>query len=126
MKSAKVLLQHNLYENSISMAYYAMYNLLMATLFKTGIKCENHSGPILLLKLLFKEDGLFKQISEAKKERIDKQYYVTIEKDEITRDVAEELLRNAEDFVLDIKVFCKRLTLNKIEDMRCQLKLFID
>lgn len=26
LKSAKLLLQHSLYENSISMSYYAMYN----------------------------------------------------------------------------------------------------
>ena len=53
LKSAKLLLQNNLYENSIGMSYYAMYNLLIALLFRVGIKCENHSGSILLLKLLF-------------------------------------------------------------------------
>jgi len=56
LKSAKLLLQNNLYENSISMSYYAMYNLLLAFLFRVGIKCENHGGSILLLKLLFAED----------------------------------------------------------------------
>ncbi len=101
LKSAKLLLKNNLYENSISMSYYAMYNLLLALLFRVGIKCENHGGSILLLKLLFEKNELYKQISDAKKERIDKQYYVTSEKDEITKEVAEELLNNAEDFVLN-------------------------
>src|SRR3990167_5527271 len=88
MKSAKLLLQNNLYENSISMSYYAMYNLLLASLFRIGVKCENHSGSILLLKFVFAENELYGIISAAKTERIDKQYYVTTEKDEITKDIA--------------------------------------
>ena len=109
LKSAKLLLQNNLYENSVGMSYYAMYNQLTALLFMVGIKCENHAGSILLLKILFNEEELFKLISNAKKERIDKQYYVTTEKDEITKEIAEELLKNAEDFVLKIKLLIKRL-----------------
>ena len=118
LKSAKLLLKNNLFENSIGMSYYAMYNLLLALLFRTGIKCENHGGSILLLKLLFKEDYLYKLISDAKKERIDKQYYVTTEKDEITKEIADELLSNAEDFVLKIKVVIKNLNNDSIEEFR--------
>ena len=40
LKSAKILLKNDLYENSVSMTYYAMYNSLTALLFKIGIKCE--------------------------------------------------------------------------------------
>jgi len=53
LKSSKILLQNNLYENSISMSYYAMYNSLTALLFKAGIKCENHSASIFFIKKLF-------------------------------------------------------------------------
>ena len=118
LKSAKLLLQNNLYENSIGMSYYAMYNLLLALLFRTGIKCENHGGSILLLKLLFGEDDLYKLISNVKKERIDKQYYVTTEKDEITKEIADELFNNAEYFVLKIKVVIKNLNNDSIEEVR--------
>ena len=118
LKSAKLLLQNNLYENSVSMSYYAMYNQLTALLFMAGIKCENHAGSILLLKLLFNEEELFKLISNAKKERIDKQYYVTTEKDEITKEIAEELLKNAENFVLKMKLLIKRLTHEQINEVR--------
>lgn len=118
LKSAKLLLQNNLYENSIGMSYYAMYNLLLALLFRVGVKCENHGGSILLLKLLFEENDLFKLISDAKKERIDKQYYVTTEKDEITKEIAEELLNNAEDFVLKMKVVIKNLNNDSIDEIR--------
>ncbi|MEK6874335.1 MAG: HEPN domain-containing protein [Nanoarchaeota archaeon] len=118
LKSAKLLLQNNLFENSIGMSYYAMYNLLLALLFRVGIKCENHGGSILLLKLLFNENELYKTISDAKKERVDKQYYVTTEKDEITKEIADELLSNAEDFVLKMKVVIKNLNNDSIEELR--------
>jgi len=118
LKSAKLLLQNNLYENSIGMSYYTMYNLLVALLFRVGIKCENHGGSILLLKLLFGENELFKLISDAKKERIDKQYYVTTEKDGITEEIAEELLTDAEDFVLKIKLVINQLNNDSIGEIR--------
>jgi uncharacterized protein (UPF0332 family) len=118
LKSAKLLLENNLYENSIGMSYYAMYNLLLALLFKIGIKCENHSGSILLLKLLLEENELYKLISDAKKERIDKQYYVTTEKDEITNEIADELLKKAEEFILKTKVVINNLNNDKIEEIR--------
>lgn len=118
LKSAKILLQNNLYENSISMSYYAIYNLLLSLLFRTGIKCENHNGSILLLNLLFNEEKLYESISNAKKERLDKQYYVVAEKDNLTREIAENLLNNAEDFVLKIKVIIKNLNNGDIDDLR--------
>lgn len=118
LKSAKLLLQNNLYENSIGQSYYAMYNQLLALLFHVGIKCENHGGSILLLKLLFGENDLHKLISDAKKERIDKQYYVTAEKDEITKEIAEELLSNAEEFVLKMKLVIKNLNNDLIKEVR--------
>ncbi len=118
LKSAKLLLQNNLYENSVGMSYYTMYNQLTALLFVVGIKCENHAGSILLLRLLFEEQELFSLISHAKKERIDKQYYVTAKKDEITKEIAEELLNNAENFVLKMKVVIKSLNNESINKIR--------
>ncbi len=118
LKSAKLLLQNQLFENSISMSYYAMYNLLLGLLFGTGIKCENHGGSILLIKLLFGSDELYKLISDAKKERIDKQYYVTSEKDNITQEIADELYSHAEEFSLKLKVIIKNLNYGQIEGLR--------
>lgn len=117
-KSAKLLLQNNLYENSIGMSYYSMYNLLIALLFRAGIKSENHAGSILLLKLLFGKKDLFKLISVAKKERIDKQYYVTTEKSEATKEAAQNLLNDAEDFVLKMKLVIKNLSNEYIDEFR--------
>ena len=118
IKSARLLLNNNLYENSVSMSYYAMYNSLIALLFKTGIKCENHSGSILLLNLLFEKNDLFKIISKAKKERIDKQYYISEENDEITQKEVEQLLKNSEDFVLNLKTIIQRLNHEDVNNFR--------
>lgn len=123
-KSAKILLQNSLYENSISMSYYAMYDSLTALLFKIGIKCENHSAAILLLKELFNENKLFKAISFAKEERIDKQYYVTSKDNVIlTKKSADDLLKKAEEFIVQIKLIIKKINTSKIEELR---KAFID
>ena len=124
-QSAKLLLQNNLYENSISMSYYSMYNFLLALLFKVGVKCENHTGSILLLQLLFEEQALYRIISDAKKERIDKQYYVTTEKDELTKDIAEELFYRAEDFVLKIKLVIQQLNNETIEHLRKKFETLV-
>ncbi|MBW3002502.1 HEPN domain-containing protein [Candidatus Woesearchaeota archaeon] len=121
LKSAKLLLANSLFENSVGMAYYAMYDLLIGLLFKAGIKCENHSGSILLLKVIFNQNGLFKTISDAKKERIDSQYYVTA--DEITKESTRELLGIAEDFILKMTLFIKNLNNEDIEKARKELTM---
>ncbi len=74
LASAKILLEKAHPEESVSLAYYCMYNALTALLFRTGIKCGNHSASISLLKEVFGIDN--EDISFAKKERIEKQYYV--------------------------------------------------
>ncbi len=106
LKSAKILLQNNLYENSVSMSYYTMYNSLTALLFKVGVKCENHSGSIILFKNLFGRIDLHKTIKFAKKERIDKQYYVDFI---LTKTSAVDLLKKAEDFLVKMKLIIKNI-----------------
>ena len=104
LKSAKLLMQNNLYENSVSMSYYAMYNMLVALLFKVGVKCENHTGSVLLLKKLFNNHELYDLIFSAKKERIDKQYYVTSKKYKLTETAAKNLIADAETFLVEIRL----------------------
>ena len=48
--SARLLLDNDLFEQSVSMAYYSMYYSVMALFFASGIKCENHTAAIVLLK----------------------------------------------------------------------------
>ena len=42
-KAANLLFDNNLFEESISLAYYSVYNTLMALFFKVGMKCKNHT-----------------------------------------------------------------------------------
>lgn len=110
---AKLLFENNRFEESISMAYYSMYNCLNSLLFKIGIKCENHSGAILLLKVLFEIDN--SEISFVKSERIDKQYYVDFK---ITKEQILEIIRIAEKTNGDLSNFIALLNNKSIGEYR--------
>src|SRR3989339_856965 len=104
-KSAKILFQNQLYENSTSEAYYCIYNSLLALLFKIGIKSENHSASIILFDRLFGNKDLVKIIFWAKEERIDKQYYVeTQQVVKVTKESCYEMILKTEDFLVKIKL----------------------
>jgi len=75
---AKLAYDAGIYENAVSEAYYSIYNTVMSLFFKCGIKCENHSGAIILMKDLFNLEELYSIFSEFKKDRIDNQYYISI------------------------------------------------
>lgn len=108
--SAKILLGNFRLEETVSLTYYSMYNLLMALFFKVGIKSENHTATIILLKEIFDLDNSF--ILFAKKERVDKQYYVNFK---ITKKEIEDLIKGAEEFNEKLLDFISRLTNEKIK-----------
>lgn len=119
LKSSKLLLKNQLYENSISEAYYCMYNSLLALLFKAGIKSENHSASIIFLKDLFEEDSLYDIISSAKEERIDKQYYIESQQiSKVTEDSCGDMIVKTEDFLVKIKLLISQLNNEKISRIR--------
>lgn len=115
IKASQILIKSELLEEAVSMAYYSMYYSLLALMFKCGIKCENHTGNILLLKEVFDEEELHKIISDAKEERIDKQYYVDFE---ITKKEVEDLIAKAQDFTIKIKLLIESLTKDKTDEIR--------
>jgi len=115
--SAKLLLDNDRYEESVSMGYYSMYYSVMALFFATGIKCENHSAAIRLLKGIFGIDN--SAIKVAKAERIDKQYYVTSAP---VRIEVITLIRDAESFNAVLHDAIARLTNEKKESFRQSLK----
>ncbi len=108
--SAKILLKNERLEESVSLVYYSMYNLLLALLFKTGIKSENHTASIILFKEIFEKDNSF--ILFAKKERVDKQYYVDFK---ITKKEVEDLINKTELFNEELFDFISKLTNEKIK-----------
>ena len=117
--SAKLLLQNDFYENSVTMSYYAMYNSLLALFFKCGIKSENHSASVVIFKEVFNKTDLHNIISWAKKERIDKQYYIISDEDKaLTKESASEMLMKAEKFTVGIKTLIKGLKNEDIQEIR--------
>jgi uncharacterized protein (UPF0332 family) len=116
-KSAKLLLEHELFENSIQMSYYAMYNSLLALLFKCGIKSENHAGSILLFKELFKRQEMFEIISDAKEGRIETQYYVVSTQ---SREPARAMFSDTEEFLVQMKLIISGLGTEEIRRIRSE------
>ena len=116
--SAKILLENNKLEESVSLVYYSMYHILTALLFKVGIKCENHSASIILLKELFSIDNL--GIFFAKKERVDKQYYTDFY---VTKQEVIEAVKTAENFNKRLLDFISKLGNQKIKEYREKFKI---
>jgi len=110
-KSGSILLDAKLYEDSISMFYYSMYDSLLAFLFFVGIKSENHSFSIFLLDFLFGRKDLCKMVLSSKKERIEKQYYVN---SLFNREDLVELRDLAEDFNLEVNLLIDSISFEKI------------
>jgi len=119
LKSAKILLQNGLYENSVTEAYFAMYNCVLALLYKVGIKSENHSASIVLVGKLFKATELFKAISSAKEERIDQQYYVESEqKHNVTKGSCNDMVTKTEDFMIKTKLLVGKMNNEDVNRIR--------
>ena len=113
LDSAKLLLKNNKLEEAISMAYYSMYYSLLALLLRVGIKSENHTASIMLLKELFGLDN--SEMLKAKKERVDKQYYVDFK---IVESDVKNLIKIAENFNAGIFDFLEKMNLSEIERIR--------
>ncbi len=119
LKSAKILFQSQLYENSTSESYYCMYNSVLALLFKIGIKSESHSASIILFDKLFNKPDLTKIVYWAKGERIDKQYYIETQQiAKATKESCNEMLLKAEDFLIKIKLLINEVSNEKINSAR--------
>jgi uncharacterized protein (UPF0332 family) len=113
LKAARILLESTLLEESVSMAYYSMYHSVMALFFRIGIKCENHAAAIIILSDILGMDA--RPLAEAKRERIDKQYYVS---STIARKDVEDLITTAAEFNALILDQIDRLTSANITKYR--------
>lgn len=120
LASARLLLDNERFEESVSMAYYSMYYSVLALFFATGIKCENHTAAILLLDEVFGVDS--SALESAKIERLDKQYYVSSAP---IRGEVVSLIKTAESFDAELLDFIDRLTNEKRESFRNRLQTLI-
>ena len=102
---AKGLFEDGNYDDSISRAYYAMYQAATALLLSSDIVCKTHSGLLKMFSLHFVKSGridkrYFDMLSSAKDLRENGDYeafFIAQEED------AEETLGNAEEFIRKIK-----------------------
>ena len=117
LKSSEILLGNGQIEDAVPMAYYSMYNMLTALLYKVGIKCENHSASITILKELFGIEN--SKIIFAKKERVDKQYYVDFK---ITKEEVGNMIKSAEQFNSMLYDFSDKLTTKEASEYRKELE----
>jgi len=113
LASAKILFENDKIEETVSLAYYSAYNLLLSLLFKTGIKSENHLATIILLKEIFDFDNSI--ILSVKEERIKTQYYVDFD---ISKEQVIAIIREVEDFNGNFFDFISKLTREKIDFYR--------
>ena len=105
LRAAKILIKQDLLEESTTMSYYSMYHKATALLLLLGIKCENHNATILILKEVLNLDT--KDFSDAKDERIDKQYYTD---SKTKKQDATNLIKKAELFIEKLDYFVDELT----------------
>ena len=113
--SAKILLKNKMFEEATALIYYSMYNISIALLFRVGIKCENHTATIIILKSIFNIEN--KEIKKSKKERIDKQDYFDFK---ITEDDVINGIKEAEQFnkkMFDIIMKLKREEIQNYRDI---------
>ena len=121
---AKLAFEAGIYENAVSEAYYSIYNTVMSLFFKCGIKCENHSASVILIKDLFHLDDLHSIFLEYKKDRIDNQYYLPVVGTEpINKEKCHERIKTAQRFNLKLRSYTGKLTLQDITKIRKDFEL---
>jgi uncharacterized protein (UPF0332 family) len=91
-------------EWTVTTAYYARYFVLYALLMKLGIKSEIHDCSIAVAHLIAEQGiiplDLVDDISSAKEQRIDMQYYLP---KEIKKENIEKNVKKARTFVLEME-----------------------
>src|SRR3989338_858959 len=105
LRAARIIFNQKLFEEAVSMAYYAMYHKATALFYLIGIKCESHAAVIVLLKELFGIDNT--DISFAKKERVDKQYYIDFI---VSENDVKDMISLSEKFTGNMDIFIDKLT----------------
>ncbi|MFH0869513.1 MAG: HEPN domain-containing protein [archaeon] len=103
--SSKKLLEIENYDDATALTYYSMYYAVLALFYKCGIKSENHAGTIILLKEIFGINNT--GMAKAKKERVDKQYYVDFK---ATKKEVDDGVNTAEEFNSKIRETIERLS----------------
>ena len=109
LRSAKILLDHDEVEDSVSRAYYAMFHAAKAILFTKGVKAKTHKGVISSFsENIVKKSILGKEFADIlrkafdMRQRCDYEIYAKLEKE-----LVKEVVSDAENFVNKIRELMK-------------------
>ena len=105
-------------KESTQLIYFSVYYSILALLFRTGIKSENHLASIILLKEIFSLDNSFVLILQKKRVGT---YYpdFNLQKQEFV-----QLIQKAEDFNINLLDFISKLTNEEIKSYRNKFTCF--
>lgn len=111
LEVAKDLLRENHFSDSVSRAYYGMLFSARALLSKLGETPKTHKGTITRFAQKFVKTGkidknLFQYFARTQEDREEADYGLF---PEITKEEAEEVLKNAEKFVENCEKVLKKL-----------------
>jgi uncharacterized protein (UPF0332 family) len=116
----KINAKEGIEEWVVATSYYAKYFAIYVLFSKIGIKCEIHDCTIALFESLFAEafpKQLLDDLKQAKEERVEAQYYTS----ETPID-SREVITKTTDFVLTIEEFPDGLSLERVAELRKELK----
>ena len=107
--SARILLEHEKFDDAVSRAYYAVFHCVQALLQSEGLKAESHSGARTLFSLHFIKSGkldrkLAKYFKELKEERESGDYGILSLIDE---EDARQSISEAEEFIAETLKYLK-------------------
>ena len=110
LRSAEMLIKEGDYESSVSRTYYAMFYCAQAVLLTKNISFSSHKGVISAFGEHFIKTGIFpkdmgRELNRAfeKRQIGDYEYTFVISKNE-----AEEMLKNGRKFVNEITYYLKK------------------
>jgi hypothetical protein len=109
LESAKILLEHKRYDDTVSRAYYAVFHCAQALLISSGIKAESHTGVRQLFGLHFIKEGRFdkkfaKYLKNLKDDRENGDYGIFTLIDE---EDAKEAIREAKEFIAETESYLR-------------------
>lgn len=107
LESCKILYENEKYSDSASLAYYSMFLMAKALLKKKETDAKTHEGIINLFNLKYvHEDNFDKKVyayfASAQSKREDADYNAI---DYINREIAEDLISQAEEFLMESEKF---------------------
>lgn len=108
-KAAKILFENEMFDDSVSRAYYAVFHCVQAMLLSLGISAESHSGAKNLFGHHFVKTGKIdtkfaKYLKELKDERESGDYGVLTE---LSEEDAKNALTETEEFITEAKKHLK-------------------